>query len=148
MTFFSNVRIMDLWRNLPWNENANNFFLNIFEVNNKYIRTGLNMVLLMVRREISSTLGLKTASWALFPERERRWSQGESWVWLNRNDSFVENARPKVNPSPLWIFVSEHGSNTGFVSHASAWTIIRTITTILVTTIVFPMVGKTALCFC
>lgn len=80
----------------------------------RQVRTWLKVVLLLVRREISSTFGLKTASWALPPGSERRGSQGERWVWLKMNDSFVENARAKVN------FASEHGLNTGFVSHASA----------------------------
>lgn len=104
-----------------------------------FYHTGLKFVPLMERRETSSTLGLKTASWALLPESERRLSQGESWVWLKKNDSFVENARPKVKPSLLWILVSKQGLNTSFVSleaSATSTIIINTMTIIFFTIVV------------
>lgn len=64
----------------------------------------------MVRREISSTLGRKRASWELEEERERRWSQGESWRdWLKKKDSLELKAMPKVKPSDLWILASAQG---------------------------------------
>lgn len=64
----------------------------------------------MVRREISSTLGRKRASCELEEERERRWSQGESWRdWLKKKDSLELKAMPKVKPSDLWILASAQG---------------------------------------
>lgn len=78
----------------------------------------------MVRSEISSTFGRKTASGADLPESESRWSQGESWVWLKKKLSLEENTKPNVKPSHFWTCVSKHGLNTGFVSSQFADSII------------------------
>lgn len=102
--------------------------------------TGLKVLLLIVRRDISSTFGLNTASCALFPARFRRLSQGESWVWLNENESFFENARPKVKPSNLRIFASEQGSYTLFVSAASPTNTIITINNMAMIILIFTIV--------
>lgn len=82
--------------------------------------TGLKVVLLMVRSEISSTLGLKIANWEAPARRGRRVSQGESWTSLEKKDSFDENARPNVNPSFFWTVVSKQGSKTVFWSSPKA----------------------------
>jgi len=72
--------------------------------------TGKKLEVLMVRREISSTLGRKRASCELEEERERRRSQGESWRdWLKKKDSLELKAMPKVKPSDLWILASAQG---------------------------------------
>lgn len=45
--------------------------------------------------------------------RVSRRSQGERrTVWLRKKEGREENAIPNVNPSDLWILVSEHGEYT------------------------------------
>jgi hypothetical protein len=74
---------------------------------------------LTVRREISSTLGRKTAIWELAVERWSLESQGDSWsVLLYRNEFFAANAIPKVNPSDRATVVSKHGEYTLLLSLA------------------------------
>lgn len=77
------------------------------------------MDVLIVRSEISSTLGRKTATCELPLESERRLSHGESWTELllfKKKADLEANAIPNVNPSFLCTFVSPHGENTLFVS--------------------------------
>ena len=77
----------------------------------------------MVRREISSTLGLKAAISEFLEARESRPSQGDNCklLLLLRKKLFLcENAIPNVKPSDIWTVVSEHGENTPFVSLDSA----------------------------
>lgn len=70
----------------------------------------------MVRSEISSTLGRKTAT-CEFPESERRRSHGDSSTeLLKKKDVLAANAIPKVNPSDFCTLASPHGENTLFVS--------------------------------
>lgn len=82
--------------------------------------TGLKpVVVLTVRREISSTLGRKTASWEGLARLRRR-SQGESWVEPEKKALLPAKARPKVKPSPRWIRESLQGSYTPLVSPAAS----------------------------
>lgn len=79
---------------------------------------------LMVRREISSTLGLKTTTLELDEDSCRRLSQGDS-CWslkfrLWKKEIREEMAIPKVNPSDLWTLESWHGWYTVFVSDAAS----------------------------
>jgi hypothetical protein len=69
--------------------------------------TGLNpVVVLMVSREVSSTLGQKTVSYAE-EARLRRRSQGQSFVWPEKELSPTK-AAPKVKASPRWIHALLH----------------------------------------
>lgn len=74
--------------------------------------TGEKDEVLMVRSEISSTLGRKSATWELVEESESRLSQGESWIeglFVEKKESLDENAMPNENPSLFWILVSRQG---------------------------------------
>lgn len=66
---------------------------------------------LMVRSEISSTMGRKSARGAR-DCRLRRLSQGESCTSPEKKESRDEKATPKVNPSPRCTVASAHGSYT------------------------------------
>lgn len=71
----------------------------------------------MVRREISSTLGRKTAIWEPEEERESLLSQGEScWVLLKKKAVLAANAMAKLNPSDRCTVVSAHVEYAAFVS--------------------------------
>lgn len=64
----------------------------------------------MERREISSILGRKRESCEFMAARVSRRSQGERrTVWFKKKEGREENAIPNVNPSDLWILVSEQG---------------------------------------
>lgn len=90
---------------------------------NRIESTGKKVEVLIERREISSTLGLKSASWEPSEASERRRSQGESrWDWSLQKLFFDENAIPNVKPSDLLILVSAQGRFTPFVSAASETT--------------------------
>lgn len=85
------------------------------------IFTGEKFEVFMVRREISSTLGRKTAICELTDESDRRVSHGDSWTELLKKKAVLwANAIPKVKPSDFWTTVSAQGENTLFVSLADS----------------------------
>lgn len=76
--------------------------------------------MLIVRSEISSTLGLKTAIWEVDEESESRRSQGDNcWLLLRKKLLLDANAIAKVKPSDLSTFVSPHGEYMWLLSDDS-----------------------------
>jgi hypothetical protein len=72
--------------------------------------TGEKDEVLIVRREISSTLGLKTEIWEFWLVRESLLSQGDNCrVLLKKKALLDEKAIEKVKPSDTCTVVSAQG---------------------------------------
>lgn len=79
--------------------------------------SGEKLLLLTVRREISSTLGRKTESCEFEEDRDSLLSQGDNWTELLKKKAvFAAKAIPKVKPSDLCTVASAHGEKTWLLS--------------------------------
>ena len=104
----------------------------------------------MVKSEISSTLGLKTANCAPKLDNDNRLSHGESCTepLLLRKEAFrVENAMPNVNPSDFWTVVSVHGEKTWLLSVLEYDVVARVVRVKMISIGIF-IAGDEGVCVC